>query len=129
MNKLTITAIVSIVSVLMLCIGIGIIVIPPIVFEAFYSYSSDNEAIIEEVTNSPLMMSMLPTLASTSYSWFNRTWSIVCGEINCLARLINTNSSSYHISIRCFEIYYLQISRTVCSWHRDQLKEKYEEDM
>ena len=69
MNKLTITAIVSIVSVLMLCIGIGIIVIPPIVippivFEAFYSYSSDNEAIIEEVTNSPLMMSMLPTLAS-----------------------------------------------------------------
>jgi len=63
-NKLTITAIVSIVSVLMLCIGIGIIVIPPIVFEAFYSYSSDNEAIIEEVTNSPLMMSMLPTLAS-----------------------------------------------------------------
>lgn len=64
MNKLTITAIVSIVSVLMLCIGIGIIVIPPIVFEAFYSYSSDNETIIEEVTNSPLMMSMLPTLAS-----------------------------------------------------------------
>ena len=64
MNKLTITAIVSIVSVLMLCIGIGIIVIPPIVFEAFYSYSSDNEVIIEEVTNSPLMMSMLPTLAS-----------------------------------------------------------------
>lgn len=48
----------------MLCIGIGIIVIPPIVFEAFYSYSSDNETIIEEVTNSPLMMSMLPTLAS-----------------------------------------------------------------
>jgi hypothetical protein len=64
MNKLTITAIVSIVSVLMLCIGIGIIVIPPIVFEAFYSYSSDNEAIIEEITNNPLMMSMLPTLAS-----------------------------------------------------------------
>jgi hypothetical protein len=48
----------------MLCIGIGIIVIPPIVFEAFYSYSSDNETIIEEVTNSPLMMSTLPTLAS-----------------------------------------------------------------
>jgi hypothetical protein len=48
----------------MLCIGIGIVVIPPIVFEAFYSYSSDNEVIIEEVTNSPFMMSMLPTLAS-----------------------------------------------------------------
>ena len=56
MNKPTITAITSIVSVVMLCIGIGIIVIPPITFEAFYSYSSDNEAIIEEVTNSPLMM-------------------------------------------------------------------------
>ncbi|HZA70451.1 MAG TPA: hypothetical protein VE548_12195 [Nitrososphaeraceae archaeon] len=64
MNKPTITAITSIVFVLMLCIGIGIVMIPPIVFEAFYSYSSDNEAIIEEVTNSPLMMSMLPTLAS-----------------------------------------------------------------
>ena len=64
MNKPTITAITSIVSVVMLCIGIGIVVIPPIVFKAFYSYSSDNEAIIEEVTNSPLMMSMLPTLAS-----------------------------------------------------------------
>lgn len=64
MNKPTITAITSIVSVLMLCIGIGIVVIPPIVFEAFYSYSSDNEVMIEEVTNSPLMMSMLPTLAS-----------------------------------------------------------------
>ena len=48
----------------MLCIGIGIVVIPPIVFEAFYSYSSDNETVIEEVTNSPLMMSTLPTLAS-----------------------------------------------------------------
>jgi hypothetical protein len=63
-NKPTITAITSIVSVVMLCIGIGIVVIPPIVFEAFYSYSSDNEVVIEEVTNSPLMMSMLPTLAS-----------------------------------------------------------------
>jgi hypothetical protein len=63
-NKPAITAITSIVSVVMLCIGIGIVVIPPIVFEAFYSYSSDNETIIEEVTNSPLMMSMLPTLAS-----------------------------------------------------------------
>ena len=48
----------------MLCVGIGIIVIPPMVFEAFYSYSSDNEAIIEEVTDSQLMMSVLPTLAS-----------------------------------------------------------------
>jgi hypothetical protein len=38
----------------MLCIGIGIIIIPPVVFEAFYSYSSDNEGIIEEVIDSPL---------------------------------------------------------------------------
>jgi hypothetical protein len=48
----------------MLCIGIGIIVIPPMVFEAFYSYSSDNEALIDEVTDSQLMMSVLPALAS-----------------------------------------------------------------
>ena len=48
----------------MLCIGIGIIVIPPMIFEAFYSYSSDNEALIDEVTDSQLMMSVLPTLAS-----------------------------------------------------------------
>ena len=48
----------------MLCIGIGTIVIPPMVFEAFYSYSSDNEALIDEVTDSQLMMSVLPALAS-----------------------------------------------------------------
>ena len=48
----------------MLCVGIGIIVIPPMVFEAFYSYSSDNEALIEEVMDSQLMMSVFPTLAS-----------------------------------------------------------------
>ena len=34
------------------------------VFEAFYSYSPDNEALIDEVTDNQLMMSMLPTLAS-----------------------------------------------------------------
>jgi hypothetical protein len=63
-NKPTIIVIVSTASVVMLCIGIGIIVIPPMVFEAFYSYSSDNEAFIDEVTDSQLMISMLPTLAS-----------------------------------------------------------------
>jgi hypothetical protein len=63
-NKLTIIAIISTASVVMLCIGIGIIVIPPMVFEAFYSYSSDNEALIEEVMDSQLIMSVLPTLAS-----------------------------------------------------------------
>ena len=47
----------------MLCVGIGIIVIPPMVFEAFYSYSFD-EVLIEEVMDSQLMMSVLPTLAS-----------------------------------------------------------------
>jgi hypothetical protein len=64
MNKSTIIAIISTTSIVMLCIGIGIIVIPPMIIEAFYSYSSDNEAIIEEVTDSQLMMSVLPTLAS-----------------------------------------------------------------
>jgi hypothetical protein len=63
-NKLTIIAIISIASIVMLCIGIGIIVIPPMVFEAFYLYSSDNEALIDEVTDSQFMMSVLPTLAS-----------------------------------------------------------------
>lgn len=64
MNKLTIIAIISAASVVMLCVGIGIIVIPPMVFEAFYSYSSDNEVLIEEVMDSQLMMSVLPSLAS-----------------------------------------------------------------
>jgi hypothetical protein len=63
-NKPTIIAIISTASVVMLCIGIGIIVIPPMVFEAFYSYSSDNEALIEEIMDSQSMMSVLPTLAS-----------------------------------------------------------------
>jgi hypothetical protein len=63
-NKLTIIAIISTASVVMLCVGMGIIVIPPMVSEAFYSYSSDNEALIEEVMDSQLMMSTLPTLAS-----------------------------------------------------------------
>ena len=34
------------------------------VFEAFYSHSSNNEAIIEEVTDSQLMMLVLLALAS-----------------------------------------------------------------
>jgi len=63
-NKPIIIAIISTASVVMLCTGIGIIVIPPIIFEAFYSYSSDNEALIDEVTDSQFMMSVLPTLAS-----------------------------------------------------------------
>ena len=62
MNKITITAITSIIPIAMLCIGIGIVIVPPIVFEAFYSYSPDNETVIEEATNSTLMVSTLPTL-------------------------------------------------------------------
>ena len=62
MNKITITAITSIISVVILSIGIGIVMVPPIVFEAFYSYSPDNETVIEEATNSTLMVSTLPTL-------------------------------------------------------------------
>jgi hypothetical protein len=67
-NKVTITAITSIV---MLCIGIGIVFIPPITFEALSSYSPDNKPDsplmrqIEEATNSTLMVLTLPTLSST----------------------------------------------------------------
>lgn len=67
MNKVTITAITSIA---MLCIGIGIVFVPPIVFEALSSYSPNNEPDspqmrqIEEATNSTLMVSMLPTISS-----------------------------------------------------------------
>ena len=64
MNKITITAITSIIPVAILIIGIGIVMVPPMVLEALYSYSPDNETVIEEATNSPLMMSTLPTLAS-----------------------------------------------------------------
>jgi hypothetical protein len=70
-DKVTIIAITSIISVVMLCIGIGIVFIPPMVFEALSSYSSDNATDspltrqIEEATNSTLMVSTLPTLSST----------------------------------------------------------------
>jgi hypothetical protein len=38
--------------------------VPPIILEALVSYSPDNETIVEEATDSPLMMSTLPNLAS-----------------------------------------------------------------
>jgi hypothetical protein len=63
-NNITITAITSIIPVVMLCIGIGIVMVPPIVFEALSSYSPDNETVIEEATNSTIMVSTLPTLSS-----------------------------------------------------------------
>jgi hypothetical protein len=63
-NKITITAI-SIISVVMLSIGIGIVMVPPIVFEVIPSYTPDSETLIEQTINSPLITSKLPTLSST----------------------------------------------------------------
>jgi hypothetical protein len=63
-NKITITAITSVIPIVILIIGIGIVMIPPMILEALVSYSPDNETIVEEATNSPLMMSTLPTLAT-----------------------------------------------------------------
>ena len=64
MNKLTISAITSIVSVAMLSIGIGIVFIPPMVIEYLVWYSPDSETVIEEAMDSQLMISTLPTLFS-----------------------------------------------------------------
>ena len=66
MNKTTIIiTTTSIIPVAMLIIGIGIVMIPPMILEALVSYSPDNETIVEEAIDSPLMMSILPTLASS----------------------------------------------------------------
>ena len=56
----------SIIPVAVLIIGIGIVMVmvPPIILEALVSYSPDNEIVVEEATDSPLMMSTLPNLAS-----------------------------------------------------------------
>jgi hypothetical protein len=67
----SITAITSIIPIAILIIGIGIVMVPPMILEALYSYSSDNEIVIEEATNSPLMMSYFSFC--TSYSRFNWT--------------------------------------------------------
>ena len=64
MNRVTITAIISIVSVVMLGIGLGILFIPPMVTEYLIWYSPDSETVIEETMDSPLMVSTLPTLSS-----------------------------------------------------------------
>jgi hypothetical protein len=66
-NKATIIATTSIISVVMLCLGIGIVFIPPMVFEALSPYSRVDEILmvqIEETMNSTLMVSTLPTLSS-----------------------------------------------------------------
>ena len=55
----------SIISVVMLSIGIGIVMVPPIVFEILPSSSPDNEILIEQTINDPLFTSRLPTLSST----------------------------------------------------------------
>ena len=64
MNRVTITAIISIVSVVMLGIGIGILFIPPMVDGYLIWRSPDSETVIEEAMDSPLMVSTLPALSS-----------------------------------------------------------------
>jgi hypothetical protein len=66
-NKVTVVTVTSIISVIMLCTGIGIVFIPPMVFEALSSYSRVDEILmvqVEETMNSTLMVSTLPTLSS-----------------------------------------------------------------
>lgn len=63
MNKTAIITTTSIIPVAMLIIGIGIVMIPPMMFEALVTYSPDNETLVEEATNSPLMISTLPDLS------------------------------------------------------------------
>jgi hypothetical protein len=48
----------------MLSTGIGIVMVPPIVFEVLRSSSPDNEILIEQTINDPLITSKLPTLSS-----------------------------------------------------------------
>jgi hypothetical protein len=61
-NKATITTITYVISVAMLCIGIGSVMFPPILFGAFSLLFPDDETVIEEATNSTLMVSTLPIL-------------------------------------------------------------------
>ena len=61
MNKITIAAITSIIPSVMLGIGLGIVFVPPMVFEVS-SYYLDRE-IVEQAMDSPIMTSTLPTLS------------------------------------------------------------------
>jgi hypothetical protein len=63
-DKSTISSTTSIISVVMLCIGLATVFIPPMVFEAVSSYYRDSE-IVEEVIDSTLMASTVPTLSLT----------------------------------------------------------------
>ena len=71
LSQTYLTTITSIIPIAMLIIGMGIVMVPPMILEALYSYSPDNETVIEEATNSPLMMSYFSFC--TSYSRFNWT--------------------------------------------------------
>ena len=64
MNRVTITAIISIVSVVMLGIGLGILFIPPMAAELLIWYSPDSETVVEETMDSPPTVSTLPPLSS-----------------------------------------------------------------
>jgi hypothetical protein len=64
MDRTAVTKITSIISVAMLCIGIGIMMITPIVFEML-KYFLDNGTVVEEARDSPLIVSALPTLSAT----------------------------------------------------------------
>jgi hypothetical protein len=61
-NKIPITAITSIIPSVILCIGLGIVFVPPMVFEMVSSYYNDRE-IVEQAIDNPLMKSTLPTLS------------------------------------------------------------------
>ena len=61
-NKIPITAITSIIPSVMLCIGLSIVFVPPMVFEVVSSYYNDRE-IVEKAIDNPLMKSTLPTLS------------------------------------------------------------------
>jgi hypothetical protein len=64
MNKIITPATTSVIPVAMLCIGDRDCNGSSCSIEALYSYSSDNETVIEEAMDSPLMVSTLPTLSS-----------------------------------------------------------------
>ena len=64
MNRDTIIAIISNVSVVMLGIGLGILFLPPMIDGYLIWRSPDSETAIEDAMESPLMVSTLPTLSS-----------------------------------------------------------------
>jgi hypothetical protein len=61
-DRVTITAIISNVFVVMLCIALGILFIPPMVVAYLIWYSPDSKTVIEAM-DSPLLVSTLPGLS------------------------------------------------------------------